>query len=296
MAKVVVIGSEGRLGSALVEAPAGHDVRRVDAAAPAEPGAQRGDVRICEDMNRAVAGADAVVHLVAWHGGYHPAPSNETRFDVNVVGTFRVLQACLKHDVRKVVWASSVAVRSPGSFYGTTKILGEDLCRHYHLAHGFDVAMMRYGAFTPCDLVTYGLRLLEGGVDRRDCVEATLAALDAVIEGRARLSACTVLASHPFTDEERERFGADASAIVSRYWPGFEDLLERYRLKFPEKLQRPDTGAAEGDRAWECRYNFGTFLEELRRKDDRGLIRSESPRWRFESGTEPPEGIVWPDQ
>lgn len=294
MTKVALIGARGWLGQGLVSAMNDCDVREVDIAALAGENSQRGDVRLAEDMERAVAGMDAVVHLVAWHGGYNPPPTNEARFDVNILGTFRVLQACLKHDVRRVVFASSMSAHSPGSFYGMTKIIGEDLCRHYHLGCGFHIAMMRYGAFTPCDLVSYGRRLLGGGVDRRDCVEATLAALRAVIDGRVGLGAYTVMADHPFDDDERA--GGNIAAAVESHWPGHEDLLERHGIALPAEVPRYDLQPAQDDLDWRPRYNFGTFLSELRQKDEAGLVRPDSPRWCFETGTPAPEGVVWPEQ
>lgn len=84
---------------------------------------------------------------------------------VDIVGTFNVLQACLRNGVRRVVWASSTAALSKQGIYCITKVLGEDLCDYYHETHGVQIAMMRYGAFTACDLVTYGQRLLRHAVD-----------------------------------------------------------------------------------------------------------------------------------
>jgi nucleoside-diphosphate-sugar epimerase len=293
MPRIAVIGSSGWLGSALVAALDAWEVRCVDIAARAGGDAQRGDVRLAEDMERAVDGVDAVIHLVAWHGGYHPAPTDEARFDTNVVGTFRVLQACLKKDVRRLVWASSIAAWSPASFYGATKVVGETLCRHHHLAHGFRVAMMRYGSFTPCDLVTYGQRLLANGVDRRDCCEATLAALRGVMEGRVDFGAYTVLAEHPFTPADCD---GDPREAVARHWPGQEDLLDRYEVALPRSLVRHDLRATREALGWQGRHTFGTFLDALRRLDAAGAVRPDSPRWSFEQGTPPPESVVWPGQ
>jgi len=296
MTKVAVIGSQGWLGSALVAAMKDYQVRRVDIAGLFGTDTFRGDVRLVEDMSRAVEGTDAVVHLAAWHPAHNPPPTSEAMFETNVVGTFRVFQACLQAGVRRVVVASSTGAWRPEQFYGTTKILAEDLCRHYHLAHDFRVAVMQYGRFVPCDLLTHGERLLYKGVDRRDCVDATLAALRAVLEGRCRFGKYPVLAPIPFSEAERGQFAENARAIISRHWPGFEDLLERYSLRLPSEVHPYDPEPARTDLGWEGRYHFGAFLEELRRKDRAGFVRPGCPRWQLDCGTEPPEGIVWPDQ
>ncbi len=295
MDKIAVIGSGGCLGTALVKSMEGCYVRQVDISIRNAGDTQRGDVRSTEDMQLAVEGMDAVIYLVAWHGGYQPMPTNETRFDTNVIGTFRVLQACLKYKVRHLVFASSIAVHSPFSFYGTTKILCEDLCRHYHLAHDFHIAIMRYGAFTPCDLQSYGVRLLNRGVDLQDCVNATLAALQAVREKRIGLKAYTILASHPFSDLERASFGKDPRQIIHRYWPTHEGLLNRYTLDIPAEVHEYDPEPAFSDLGWKSQHDFGTFLDELSHKDKMGFIHPDSPRWSFETGTKPPVDVIWPN-
>ena len=39
-----------------------------------------------------------------------------------------------------------------------------------------------------------------------------------------------------------------------------------------------------------------TFLEELREKSESGAVSPGSPRWSFETGLPPSEGVVWPAQ
>ena len=103
-AGIAVIGSEGGLGRSLCSTLNEHyAVRRVDINCPKADNTFRADVRSQEDMERAVDGCDVVVHLAAFHGGYKPPPTDETRFDVNVLGTFRLLQACLKKGIRRVI-------------------------------------------------------------------------------------------------------------------------------------------------------------------------------------------------
>jgi nucleoside-diphosphate-sugar epimerase len=295
--RISIIGSEGCLGRALRRALDGkYDLRRADVNCPDGPGVLRADVRSQEDMERAVDGADVVVHLAAYHGGYRPPPTDETRFQVNVVGTWGVMQACLKKDVRHVVWASSIAARSHKGIYSMTKVLGENLCEYYHLTHGFQVAMMRYGSFTPCDLVTYGERLLGSGIDRRDCVEATVRAVDLLAAGKPLFGRYTVMPSHPWSDDELAEFGRSWKAILARAQPDAAKLVERYGIRIPRSVARHDISAAGTDLGFAPRYDFETFLAELAEKDASGEVGRECPRWSFETGVPPVEGVVWPNQ
>ena len=145
--------------------------------------------------------------------------------------------------------------------------------------------------------VSYGRRLLTRGVDRRDCAAATVAALDGVLAGRIGLEAYTAVSDLPFTPEEREQFGRRAPDIIDSYWPGSADLLQRYRFDLSRPLPPPfDLGAARQQLGHEPRHNFARFLEELRTRDARGEVTPDSPRWSFEQGGPPPEGIVWSGQ
>jgi len=297
MLKVSVIGSEGYLGRALCRSLSHvFEVRRVDVNCPNEPNTLRGDVRSQEDAERAVDGVDIVVHLAAYHGGYLPAPTDETRFDVNVVGTFRILQACLKKNVRRLVWASSIAAMDRSRIYSITKVVGEDLCDYYHEGHDFQIAMMRYGSFTSCDLVTYGLRLLSDGVDRRDCVEATMRAVNLMSKGKPLFGRYIVMPLHPYSAEEQRRFGEAWKDILRQRDSVNVDMVQRYGIRIPQFLSQYDLSSTSKDLGFTPQHNFDTFLAELKRRDINREVTPDSPRWWFEQGVPTPEGVVWPEQ
>lgn len=109
---------------------------------------------------RAVDGVDAVVHL--------GAIPNEAAFDViagpNLHGAYHVFEACRRHGVRRVVYASSnhatgmypigepldgsVAPR-PDGLYGASKVFGEALARMYVDRFGLSAVCLRIGSFKP---------------------------------------------------------------------------------------------------------------------------------------------------
>ena len=81
-----------------------------------------------------------------------------TAFNVNIEGTFNILEACVKHKVKKLVYSSSASVYGDAievpmteehpflnkNFYGATKIAGEAMCRAYFDRYGLDYVGLRY--------------------------------------------------------------------------------------------------------------------------------------------------------
>ena len=79
-------------------------------------------------------------------------------FEVNVQGTFNVLEACVENSVKKLVFSSSASVYGDAleepmtedhpfnnkNFYGATKISGEAMLRAFHHRYGLDYLGLRY--------------------------------------------------------------------------------------------------------------------------------------------------------
>ena len=116
-----------------------------------------GDIMQTDILQSAFDGADGVFHFAAlWLLQCHDYP--RTAFDVNVRGTFNVMEACVAKGVKRLVSSSSAsvygdAVREPmdedhpynnKNFYGATKIAGEAFLRSFHHRYGLDYVGLRY--------------------------------------------------------------------------------------------------------------------------------------------------------
>lgn len=116
-----------------------------------------GDVREIDILDTAMKGVDYVFGLAAmWL--LHCKDYPRTAFDVNIAGTFNVLEACVKNNVKKLVWSSSASVYGDAvelpmteshpfnnkNFYGATKIAGEAMAAAFNDRYGLEVIGLRY--------------------------------------------------------------------------------------------------------------------------------------------------------
>ena len=173
-AKVLVIGGAGFIGSHVVEELLKTDVGSVviydnftrgkisnierhlmDPRCSIYP--HGGDVRDVDLLNDAMSGVDYVIHLAAmWL--LHCKDFPRTAFHVNIEGTFNVLEACVRNNIKKLVYSSSASVYGDAvevpmtenhpfnnrNFYGATKIAGEAMCRAYYDRYGLNYVGLRY--------------------------------------------------------------------------------------------------------------------------------------------------------
>ncbi len=116
-----------------------------------------GDIREVDILDKAMEEVDYVFHLAAmWL--LHCKDYPRTAFDVNIAGTFNVLESCVKHKVKKLIYSSSASVYGDAvevpmteehpfnnkNFYGATKIAGEAMCTAFNDRYGLNVIGLRY--------------------------------------------------------------------------------------------------------------------------------------------------------
>jgi nucleoside-diphosphate-sugar epimerase len=172
--RILVIGGAGLIGSHVVEELLKEPVREVVVYDNFARGTREnlaeslkdkrcsifplgGDMCQPDILEEAVEGADGVVLLAAlWLLHCHEFP--ESAFEVNVRGTFNVLQACVKHKVKRLVYSSSASVYGDAleepmseehpynnwTFYGATKIAGEHMLKAFHKRYGLSGVGLRY--------------------------------------------------------------------------------------------------------------------------------------------------------
>jgi UDP-glucose 4-epimerase len=172
--KIVVVGGAGLIGSHTVDRLLKEDVKEVLIYDNFLRGSREnlnqalkdprvkiydvgGDVMQTDILQSAFEGADGVFHLAAlWLLQCHEYP--RSAFDVNVRGTFNVMEACIAKGVKRLVYSSSAsvygdAVREPmeedhpfnnQNFYGATKICGEAMLRAFYHRYKLNFVGLRY--------------------------------------------------------------------------------------------------------------------------------------------------------
>lgn len=172
--RVLVIGGAGFIGSHVVDELLKEDIEQVIVYDNFTRGAHEnltealrdprcrvfeagGDITHTDILAAAAKEADMVVHLAAlWLLHCHDYP--RSAFDVNIRGTFNVLEACRDHQIERLVYSSSASVYGDAvelpmteshpfnnrTFYGATKIAGEAMCRAFNERYGLNYVGLRY--------------------------------------------------------------------------------------------------------------------------------------------------------
>lgn len=172
--KILLIGGAGLIGSHTADQLLNEDVREIViydnfargrmenlANALKDPRVRifegGGDILQTDILEAALDGVDGVFHFAAlWLLQCHEYP--RSAFDVNIRGTFNVIEACVRQNVKRLVYSSSASVYGDAvtepmtedhpfnnqNFYGATKIAGEAMLRSFHHRYGLNFVGLRY--------------------------------------------------------------------------------------------------------------------------------------------------------
>src|SRR6267142_5334622 len=170
--RVLVIGGAGFVGSHIVDQLCKEPVKEIvvldnlvrgtranlrEAAADQRVSLVDGSITDLPLLRKLMEGADYVFHLAAlWL--FECVHQPRAALEVNVVGTYNVVEAAQQAGVKRVVYSSSASVYGDALFtpmteehpfnnrtmYGATKIAGEQFFRVFNEQHGLDYVGLRY--------------------------------------------------------------------------------------------------------------------------------------------------------
>lgn len=168
MTRYLVTGGSGFIGSHIVHAllRRGEEVRVFDnfftgrrenlEGLPLE--IIEGDLRDPDALGKAVKGVECVFHQAALPSVVRSIQDPPTTHSINATGTLYLLQASLKADVRRIIYASSSSVYgdsstlpkhegmspAPISPYAVSKLAGEEYCQVFWKVYGLETVCLRY--------------------------------------------------------------------------------------------------------------------------------------------------------
>jgi UDP-glucose 4-epimerase len=172
--RILVVGGAGFIGSHVVDGLTKEDVKEIVVydnfcrgtlsnleEAQKDPRVRiyeiGGDICQTDILDSAAKKVDYVIHLAAlWLLQCYEYP--RAAFDVNVRGTFNVLEACVNNKIKKLIYSSSASVYGDAveipmteehpfnnkTFYGATKVAGEQMCRAFYHRYGLHYVGLRY--------------------------------------------------------------------------------------------------------------------------------------------------------
>ena len=160
--KVLVTGGNGLIGQSVVNEllQNGLSVRSMDISKNRVDNIENfiGSILDVNNVNKAVRGCDAVIHLAAMLGVKRTETNRLETLNINIQGTVNILEACVKNNVEKVIFTSSSEIygdqtsdyisetchRNPKSIYGVTKLASEEYFEAYHSYFGINYTTLRY--------------------------------------------------------------------------------------------------------------------------------------------------------
>lgn len=117
-----------------------------------------GDIRDTAALGNALTGINRVVHLAAFGSVVESVDDPQINFEMNVVGTFNVLNQAVRHNIEKLVFSSTggaligdaippvneQSLPKPISPYGAGKLCAEAYCHAYSKSYGINTVCTRF--------------------------------------------------------------------------------------------------------------------------------------------------------
>ena len=197
--KVLITGAAGEIGRVLAEGlRQDYDLRLLyhKTVLPAVGNEEIfvGSINNMEDMIKATAGIDTVIHMA---GNPDDKAGFEEVMGVNIQGTYTTFEAAKRSGVNQIIFASTNHVTGyyeiegvyttpdmpvrPDGYYGVSKVFGEALGRYYADAFGISVICLRIGTCRSEDAVIKRKndRILSTWLSLRDTVHMVKRSIEA---------------------------------------------------------------------------------------------------------------------
>lgn len=276
--RILLTGGNGDLGKVLSPKllASGIAVSSLDPSAEAIPGVThiQGSILERDLVRKATRNADLIVHIAAWHGlhAFTGSKSSSDFWDLNMTGTFNLLDACVASGTRKFVFISSSSIEEWPEVYGATKLLGEELCRSYAERDGLQVLSLRPRAFIPWwNTAVYKSKeewakwFARGAIHIDDVAESVhLACLKLLQNDQPLFETLALDGKQDFSPQELEHWSAlGGKEFLKRKFPNFESLIVSASFLPAEPPTYKDISRARELLGFDPKYGFHELLAEM---------------------------------
>lgn len=236
----------------------------------------QGSILDRDRLNEALQGIDLVIHIAAWHG-IHLVRGEKNAFDfwdLNVTGTFNVLECAVANGVKNIINISSTSIRDEVDIYGNSKVHAELLTKTYAHRHRLNIVNLRPRAFIPhwnkdtySNYIEWAKWFWPGAVHIDDVAQAVIKSIDLITTTTfTEPLTLDIDGAYDFSDQDLHSWDdAGAGTTFERIYPGYTELVTRFGLDptiKPDKLEGTETEKSLG---YEPQYSLKNLLAELER-------------------------------
>lgn len=279
MKKILVTGASGQLGREIVKLlrKKGYDVWGIDLMR-SETTDEVLDIKSIDKVLSITKSSDAIIHTAAIHGKHYELKfPRESFIETNIMGTFHLLQACVKNAIPKLIYTSTTSIYGnammndkqavwvteqltpdPRDIYDITKLTAELLCRDYFEKEQIKTTVLRVSRFLPENDNLKAIHRLYRGLSEEDGALAHLLALEKQLD---TFEIFNISNQSPFMQEDLIDLYINPKKVITKYFPQSEAIFEQRHWQFPQKIDR----VYVIDKAvkllnYQPQFNFETFL------------------------------------
>jgi UDP-glucose 4-epimerase len=278
--KILVTGSSGRLGKEIVKLLKlnNYEVLGIDII-ESETTDELIDIRNAESVLNVTGSIDAIIHTAAIHGKHYELKYPREEFiQTNIMGTFNLLNACVKNGIPKfiytsttsiygnamlsdsqAVWVTENLVPDPRDIYDITKLTAELLCKDYFEKEHIETTVLRVSRFLPETDNLKAIHRLYRGLAEEDGAMAHMLALQKQFDS---FEIFNISNQSPFRESDLTELYKNPKKVIARYYPNVEASFERKNWHFPKRIDRIYViDKAIKMLAFNPQQNFDSFLD-----------------------------------
>ena len=226
-------------------------------------------------------GIDVIVHIASWHGihEFKNQKDNYDFWDLNVTGTFNVLQTAIDNNIKNVILISSESVSKKNGIYGWTKVLSEQIAQRYFDNHQLNILTLRPRAFIPywnrdiyTSFIEWAKWYWRGAVHINDVAQAVIKGIDLIMhESCKEHSILSVDGAYEYTQHDLSAWDTHyAGETFKKYYASYYDLAISYGLDPALKPAIQDISNTKKILSYVPTYSLKNLLEELAQYGENG--------------------------